>query len=534
MENVTAPEALLQPVPAMQRIQALDVVRGFALLGIFMMNIEWFNRPQSLMGAGVPATAALIDRLAGWFVVLFVTGKFWTIFSFLFGVGFAVMLQRAEAAGRPFLKPYLRRLAALAVFGAAHHILIWTGDILFSYAVGAGMLLILLYGRWHWTLASLVLASICVILTKNVILVALVGGVALVAVAALFLRTERGVTLFGRRFTFFSLVFLVPGLVSAILAGIVWVVSNHIEKKLVMTAISIALLGISALAAWRHLPRERRPLRLAVFLYIFPFLVMTLVGISELLQTRRPAAQVQTVQSHQAPPPAGELERGKKETQLATQGTYRAFVAYRANDFRKSVTMAFGLSIVLVGMFLLGAWFVQAGIMGRIETHLGLFRKLAWIGLPIGLGVGFVGAWITTLPGGRQLGEGLALMGNLPASLGYFSVVVLLLHSGKAWSKIRVLAPAGRMALTNYLGQSLLCSFVFYAYGLGRWGMGRAAQVLFVVVVFAIQVALSHLWLRFFHYGPMEWLWRAITYWTWPAKRLGRDAKPLAEVPQEA
>lgn len=534
MENVSAPEAMLPPAPVMQRIQALDVVRGFALLGIFMMNIEWFNRPQANMGAGVPATAALIDRLAGWFVILFVTGKFWTIFSFLFGVGFAVMLQRAKAADRPFFKPYLRRLAALAVFGAAHHILLWTGDILFSYAVGAGMLLILLYGRWHWTLGGLVLAIVSVILTKSVILGALAAGVAMVAVVALFLRTERALTLFGHRFTIFSLVFLVPGSVAAILAGIVCIVSNHIEKKLVMTAISVALLGIGALASWRHELRERRPLRLAVFLYVFPFLVMTLVGISELPQTGRPAAQVQTTQSQQAPPLTGELERGKKETQLATQGTYRAFVAYRAYDFRKSVTIAFGLSIVLVGLFLLGAWFVQAGIIGRVEAHLGLFRKLAWIGLPIGLGVGFVGAWITTLPGGRQMGEGLALMGNLPASLGYFSVVVLLLHSGKAWSKIRVLAPAGRMALTNYLGQSLLCSFVFYAYGLGRWGMGRAAQLLFVGVVFALQVALSHLWLRFFHYGPMEWLWRAITHWTWPAMRLERDAKPAVMAPQEA
>ena len=84
------------PVATGQRIEALDVVRGFALLGIFLMNIEWFNRPISSLGEGMPRGLTGLDWLASWFVAYFVAGKFWTIFSLLFGMGFAVMLVRAE------------------------------------------------------------------------------------------------------------------------------------------------------------------------------------------------------------------------------------------------------------------------------------------------------------------------------------------------------------------------------------------------------------------------------------------------------
>ena len=92
------------PVAESQRIEALDVVRGFALLGIFLMNIEWFNRPFATFNEGMPRGLTGLDWLASWFIAYFVQGKFWTIFSLLFGMGFAVMLVRAERAGREFTK----------------------------------------------------------------------------------------------------------------------------------------------------------------------------------------------------------------------------------------------------------------------------------------------------------------------------------------------------------------------------------------------------------------------------------------------
>ena len=84
-----------------------------------------------------------------------------------------------------------------------------------------------------------------------------------------------------------------------------------------------------------------------------------------------------------------------------------------------------------------------------------------------------------------------------------------------------VLAPAGKMALTNYLMQSLIASTVFYGYGLGEWQRwGRADLVLFVLFIFIAQVIFSHAWLRYFRYGPIEWLWRALTYWKLPNMRV--------------
>ena len=81
------------------------------------------------------------------------------------------------------------------------------------------------------------------------------------------------------------------------------------------------------------------------------------------------------------------------------------------------------------------------------------------------------------------------------------------------------------MALTNYLGASLIGPWYFSGYGLGHFGqVSRAGQVLFVAVVFGLQLLASSLWLSRYRYGPMEWLWRAITYWQLPAMRREPEA----------
>ena len=103
-------------------------------------------------------------------------------------------------------------------------------------------------------------------------------------------------------------------------------------------------------------------------------------------------------------------------------------------------------------------------------------------------------------------------------ALAYISIVVLAMQRGVAW--LRALAPAGRMALTNYLAQSVIGTLVFYSYGLGYWGeVSRAWQVVGVLVVFAAQMAFSGWWLARFRYGPLEWVWRAFTYWQLPPLR---------------
>jgi uncharacterized membrane protein YeiB len=134
---------------------------------------------------------------------------------------------------------------------------------------------------------------------------------------------------------------------------------------------------------------------------------------------------------------------------------------------------------------------------------------------------------------GFQLASSMMMLGNLPASLGYVSLIVLALHSRTFFARVRILAPVGRMALTNYLLQSVVSSLFFFGYGFGHWGLGRAWQVVYVGVVFLLQVAFSHWWLGRYRYGPMEWLWRAVTYWRIPALRLGSGGSPRGLSPAQ-
>src|SRR6185503_292609 len=185
--------------------------------------------------------------------------------------------------------------------------------------------------------------------------------------------------------------------------------------------------------------------------------------------------------------------KADKETELRiyTQGRYGEAVWLGGERFIEKASNDFAFAVVLMGMFLMGVWFVRSGVMEHTGAHLRLFRRLALVGLPIGIAIGLAGSLIALshTPGDRGDGwgisRGLLLLGNLPACLGYVGLVVLMLHSKTPLSRISVLAPLGRMALTNYLLQSLICASYFFSFGLGRWGMPRAQQLLFVAVVYA-------------------------------------------------
>jgi uncharacterized protein len=140
----TAARPALPPPPFLHaRLPLLDILRGFALPGILLMNIEWFTRPMVEIGFGIPPSYSPVDHATSWLIFVLVQGKFWLLFSLLFGAGFTVMRQRLIASGRPFVWPYLRRCAALFVLGIAHALLLWAGDILHTYAVaGVGLLIV--------------------------------------------------------------------------------------------------------------------------------------------------------------------------------------------------------------------------------------------------------------------------------------------------------------------------------------------------------------------------------------------------------
>ncbi|MDP2004849.1 MAG: DUF418 domain-containing protein [Rubrivivax sp.] len=562
---------VMAPIAAAQRIEALDVVRGFALLGIFLMNIEFFNRTFASFNEGMPRGLTGADWLASWFVAYFVQGKFWTIFSLLFGMGFAVMLVRAEQAGREFKQVYLRRVLALAVFGAAHFIFLWDGDILFTYAVSALMLMVVLYGRPKPLLAAIVVFIGLGFIPDMKGFFAIAGGLTSAGLVALYLRNEKQVTLRGRSVPVFSFIMMLLGLGLSLAAVVFWLLPDGpTEPRLPLSVFGPLVLLAGGLSAKYHQPAELRSLRLGAGLYVFVALAMTAGGVVQhfapdpTVVSAADAAKAPVAMQAAAPvaalasaPASGakaaeaaakpkktpeeraaerRAERDKrlaegreekaKEEQVLTQGSYADAVDLRARRFPEKAAGDFAGALLFIGMFLLGGWFVRSGVMENTAAHLPLFRKLAFWGLGIGIGIGLLGSLLAMshTPGDRTDGwgiaRGLTMLGNLPACLGYMSLVVLMMHSRTPFSRIAVLAPLGRMALTTYLTQSLLCALYFHGYALGHWGMPRAQQLLFVAVVYTAQIAFSHWWLSKFRYGPMEWFWRGFTYRQLPKFRL--------------
>ena len=130
------------PITSTERVLYIDILRGMALFGILAANMRGFNAPLEVYGNIKVLFHGRADLIAQAFIDIFIQGKFVSLFSFLFGLGFAVQMMRADARGARFMSFYPRRLMALALFGLIHGILIWAGDILLSYAITGAMLLL--------------------------------------------------------------------------------------------------------------------------------------------------------------------------------------------------------------------------------------------------------------------------------------------------------------------------------------------------------------------------------------------------------
>jgi len=407
----TVPSSLL-PLPAADRITVIDIVRGAALLGILLMNIEALVGPLDGSFTGIDPSWHGLDYWADAFVYVFVQGKFFLLFSLLFGVGFAVMGQRADAAGRGFVPMYLRRSLALLLFGLCHALFVWSGDILLIYA----------------------LLSLPLLLFRRLPVAFLPwAGVATFSLTILFVL---------------------------LLSAIIW-----------MTG------GMEGAAG------------------------------------RADAAHTAALQVLEA------------QRQNYGHGTWLQATAQRASDLGGSLG---GLVIIgpeIFGMFLLGTWFARSGALATPERFLGLYSALRLVALPVGLLLMLCSTYLLPYmePGRFSVRTGLAYAIAAPANLlmclGYLGWLV------RARENLQWLAAPGRMALTNYLLQSLLCTWLFYGYGLGLFEqLPRAWQVLFAVALFAVQVLASQWWLRHYRFGPFEWVWRTLTYLRWQPMRRQQTA----------
>ncbi len=193
--------------------------------------------------------------------------------------------------------------------------------------------------------------------------------------------------------------------------------------------------------------------------------------------------------------------------------------------------------IYALGRFALGAAIGRSGILDNVRAHIPVLRRIAWIGIPMGLLFGFVIRLVYTeswTPMGES--EGLVTLARVlrsPAALvlaaGYCAGIVVAMQRPSGQRLFGVFAPVGQMALTNYLAQGFLYAFMLYGgmLGLGLAGrIGSFAILLTCIAFFAFQTIFSHWWLARFAFGPMEWLWRWLTYGERPSMR--RPAPQLA------
>lgn len=176
----------------------------------------------------------------------------------------------------------------------------------------------------------------------------------------------------------------------------------------------------------------------------------------------------------------------------------------------------------VLGRFLLGyvagklRWFDNDG-----ANHLAIFRRLLRWGVAVATGSTTLSVLertgvipISQLVHPARLGlAAVEQAGLLALALTYVAIIVLLMQR-PAWRRVlQILAPAGRMPLTVYFSQSLICTFLFYGWGLGWVGsVGVASCLGLAVAIFTVQVAACHVWLRWFHFGPLEWIWRSLVY----------------------
>ncbi len=383
--------------PAQDRIHLVDALRGFALLGILLANILSFSGWVLLPPEGQIALAG--ETAAEWqhrLHKLLVDGKFYTLFSLLFGAGFALQLERLTRRGADGLRIYRRRVLILLGIGLVHCCLIWDGDILVLYAL-MGLLLPLFHR-----------------LPDR----ALLGWSAL-------------------------LIFVVP------IAGIALVKSLGIPPD-------GGLMGLSD--------------RIAV----------AIAGVD-------PKDGI------------GWLRRSDFDGWLAwvVSGPFFAWGLK---------LMSWRIAKVL-GIMLLGMWIGRRLAAGSLLGDRRLLWRVFWIGLLIGAPAS---AAYALQPGNLQA-DWRSLVGTVPLALAYAAAFALAWPSAGRW--MSVLAPIGRMALTNYLAQSVICVFVFYGIGLGQVGYWPPAGFYaFALGLFGAQLAFSHWWLKRHAQGPMEALWRRWTY----------------------
>jgi uncharacterized protein len=469
------PTAPLEPIGAGERIVLMDVLRGVALLGIFMVNMPIFAMTLFVaFGDSSLVTAPASDRLGWWIVTAGFQFKFISLFSMLFGAGFAMQLMRAEARGHSGLGTYGRRLAALFAIGVVHAFLIWYGDILVVYSI-IGVILIpfaRVSGR------ALVRLGIGVLLFS----------------AALGAGTAAGQA--------YMLSRMDP-------PGVAGLAERNEELAIIddRTAAEEAMFGDETERDETLLDDER---------------------FDQMLESEVPASAAggeprgwQAIVATRGNPM--EPLWPVAESAAFREGPFAdAFIFRGVLWFYAVASGLFGWLWHVLALFLIGAGLMKSGFFGPDASA--RRAACAWLVIP-GLALELLGAWIVAHDqwSGSMLSSAVTGAHGATAvilTFGYVGLISIAVDAAPKSALVTFIAAPGRMALTCYLSESIFATAIMYWWGLGWFGsVGRMEQIGLVVAIWAVIAVLANLWLSRFRIGPVEWLWRLATYGRPPAWR---------------
>lgn len=194
-------------------------------------------------------------------------------------------------------------------------------------------------------------------------------------------------------------------------------------------------------------------------------------------------------------------------------GTYLEIRAYSAGEFLRMLPFVASLLPQTFLVMLLGVAAWRVGLLQRPGEHRATLRRVAAAGLPAGLAMGVFNLWTDAPPILGLLLVPSLTFGPIVLAMGYGAALLLALERPAVRRPLAIFAPLGRMAFTNYILQSLVFGWIFFGYGLGLFArLGTAQAVAIGLAVYAAQLALSAWWLARYRFGPLEWLWRTLTY----------------------
>lgn len=386
------------PLQESKRIVSIDILRGLAILGIFLVNMPSFHSPLLYID-GAERWAGGWDGILYRFSDIVAQASFYPLFAFLFGFGAIILAVRSEEKGRSFPLLYMKRLSFLLILGCIHAFFIWHGDILINYAV-FGFALLFFYKMKGRNL--ILLGSVCYVLP-------------------------------------------------------------------------FAILGSL-------------------------FLIMGIFDSERMAITTDSAMMKQSLEVYQS-------------------GTFTELMSQRAVDWYM-VNNPFNAIILFLSIFpffLMGAGVAKRGFLQNPTQYKRQLKAISIVSLLLGMSIKML-PYVTVYHFGTIFVQDY--LGGPLLTIFYITAITLLAERAGASRLLHPLSYIGRMSMSNYLFQSMVCTGIFYSYGLGLYGsVSYTTGFVFLIALFCLQILLSLLWMGLYKYGPVEYIWRFFTYGKKPVMR---------------